>query len=302
MSETDCVVRAGIVPERDLLLSPTHPLLLSTQLVLHNRPSFRYRMVGAKLRLYHDDDQVNASYTIRSASHRYIWSLEPFAQQVTMVEVSLSDEKSCLHLVEIEAFGADQAQVDRGDVDFNWQLPPVPLPRSADSDAAADAAAAAASAPGKVAQPQRGPQAQSPGGGEPPERAAAARQAHTAAVQRIGRDLEQRLKQPPLEAAAKAAAAAIPAVGKMEVPAQNGEPTPAVARDTSLEAGEADSPGEAEAEERTEKEESCSADGGGREYTPTTLMRAAGSSLSTTAVLLLLQYLWAKSYLLDAWR
>ena len=46
---------------------------------------------------------------------------------------------------------------------------------------------------------------------------------------------------------------------------------------------------------------SCSADGDADEGWPRR-MRLAGSSLSTTAILLLLQYWWAKSCFLDGWR
>ena len=105
------------------------------QLALYNRKSYRYRLVGAKIRLLAANKSVVTEVTVASAREAYVWTLTPPARAVSSIELRLDGRTDCLHFAELEVFGALEAQVDGGEAD------------AAAPAAAAVAPAAAAAAP-----------------------------------------------------------------------------------------------------------------------------------------------------------
>ena len=59
------------------------------QLALYNRKSYRYRLVGAKIRLLAANKSAVTEVTVASAREAYVWTLTPPARAVSSIELRL---------------------------------------------------------------------------------------------------------------------------------------------------------------------------------------------------------------------
>ena len=107
-------------PEQWFALKWKGPMVLH-QIVLHNRQQFRHRLVGSTVRLLGAGGEVLWSQRVAVSRYLYAWSLQPHVGSVTALEVRLSRE-ACLHFNELEAFGASEADVADGAIDFRRKV------------------------------------------------------------------------------------------------------------------------------------------------------------------------------------
>ena len=106
------------------------------QVALHNRPTLKARLVGARLRLVAANGTALAVIPVTSARSMYLWTLRPFVVGATMVEISLPTEEGCLHFVELEAFGMPQTLFESGEATFTQDRPqPVRVAITSDGSA-----------------------------------------------------------------------------------------------------------------------------------------------------------------------
>jgi hypothetical protein len=91
-------------------LTWAQPVALA-QIVLHNRKEFRARIFAATVRAYAPNGTVVAAATLRASRSMYIWTLRPAVRNVGILEVRTPQRdgaEACLHFKELEAFGAPE--------------------------------------------------------------------------------------------------------------------------------------------------------------------------------------------------
>ena len=92
-------------------LTWAQPVALA-QIVLHNRKEFRARIFAATIKAYAPNGTVVAAATLRASRSMYIWTLRPaVARNVGVLEVrtpARDGAEACLHFKELEAFGAPE--------------------------------------------------------------------------------------------------------------------------------------------------------------------------------------------------
>lgn len=135
------------------------PMMIA-QVTLHNRPDFRYRLVGATVEVRHENATVLRRFRVGAGRHLHVMTISPPVHHASEIVVRSPAPNTCLHFAELEAFGAPQHEVDSGKLTFSQVRPAVrpaspPPPARDDSPLSREAVAAAAAASSAMAEAAR---------------------------------------------------------------------------------------------------------------------------------------------------
>ena len=164
-----------------------------SQIVLHNRDEFKHRLIGSNVTLRAANGTVIRSLAVPIARSMFVWTFDEPAAHVSSLEVRRQGG-DCLHFLELEAFGASQAEIDsetfrparvppRAPSAGRAELPTQPQPAAAEAGASTAAASPVKPKPTPAAPASRR-QAAAPAEPAPAEAAPAERAAGVGGVVR----------------------------------------------------------------------------------------------------------------------